>query len=108
MDRRPMLDETFCNIIDMTDPIDGDRHVYFQPPESVKMKYPAIRYKLKGYKTVFASDCGYRIVPIYEATLIDRDPDSIYVNQILSLPYCSFDRSYASNNLNHFVFTIHN
>ena len=108
MDRRPKLDETFCDIIDITDPIDGDTHVYFQPPESVKMKYPAIRYKIQGYKTVFASDSGYRIVPIYEVTLIDRNPDSVYFKPILSLPYCAFDRAYASDNLNHFVFTLHN
>lgn len=107
MDRRPKLDETFCNIIDITDPIDGDSHVYFQPPESVKMKYPAIRYKLKGYEKVYANDGGYRILPSYEVTLIDRDPDSIYFKQILDLQYCSFDRAYASDNLNHFVFTLH-
>lgn len=28
----------------------GSRHVYFQPPESVKMEYPAIKYSMTGIK----------------------------------------------------------
>lgn len=107
MDRRPQLDETFCSIIDITDPIDGDRHVYFQPPESVKMKYPAIRYKLRDYEKVSANNGAYRLLPSYEVTLIDRNPDSIYFNKILQLPYCEFDRAYSADNLNHFVFILH-
>ena len=27
----------------------GSRHVYFQPPESVKMEYPAIKYSMTTY-----------------------------------------------------------
>lgn len=107
MDRRPKLDETFCNIINITDPVDGDTHVYFQPPASVEMKYPAIRYKLSGYNTVFANDGKYRLVPTYEVTLMDRNPDSIYVKEILNLPGCRFDRAYSADNLNHFVYTLH-
>lgn len=107
MGRRLELDAIFRDIIGITDPADGDSHVYFQPPESVKMKYPAIRYKLKGYEKVSANNNAYRTMPVYEATLIDTNPDSIYVEEILQLPYCKFDRSYASNNLNHFVFTLY-
>jgi hypothetical protein len=29
------------------------------------------------------------------------------VDDILALPYCQFDRSYVSDNLNHFVFTLY-
>lgn len=106
MDRRPELHECLCELIDITDPIDGDRHVYFQPPESVKMKYPAIRYNFKGMRKVHANNGTYRLLPSYEVTLIDYNPDSQFVEKMLQLPYCSFDRSYAANNLNHFVFTL--
>lgn len=106
MDRRLELDNALRAIINITDPIDGDSHVYFQPPESRKMKYPAIRYNLKGIGKVYANNGTYRLLPSYEVILIDPNPDSEYVEKILELPHCAFDRAYPSNNLNHFVFTL--
>lgn len=85
----------------------GIRNVYFQPPASVLMQYPAIRYSLKNITSNFANNGPYRQLPSYEAILIDKDPDSEFVAQILQLPYCRFDRAYKANNLNHFVFTIY-
>lgn len=83
-------------------------NVYFQPPASVKMQYPAIVYSLKNIEKNFANNLSYIITPGYEVILIDKNPDSIYVEKILELPYCRFDRHYTSDNLNHFVFTIYN
>lgn len=99
MARRLELHEVFCTLL-------GSRNVYFQPPESVKMLYPAIRFNLKDLEKTYANNGTYRIVPSYEVTLIDRDPESPFVEKILQMPYCSFDRAYAVNNLNHFVFTL--
>ena len=106
MGSRLELDDIFRDIINITDPIDGDSHVYFQPPESRKMKYPAIRYKLKGMRKVYANNGTYQLLPSYEVTLIDQNPDSEYLEKILQLPYCSFDRFYPADNLNHFVFNL--
>lgn len=86
----------------------GSRNVYFQPPESVRMSYPAIVYSLKTIKKDFANNLSYIVSPGYEATLIDKDPDSKYVEDILTLPYCSFDRFFTSDNLNHWTFTLFN
>jgi hypothetical protein len=94
------LQEEFCTLL-------GSTNVYFQPPESVKMNYPAIRYNLKGFDKIYANDGSYRLLPIYEVTLIDHNPDSMFVEKILQLPCCKFDRFYPANNLNHFVFTLH-
>lgn len=107
MDRRSELQDILCEILNITDPIDGHSHVYFQPPESVKMKYPAIRYSLKRINNKFAGDKSYVQSPGYEVILIDENPDSEYVQKLLALPYCSFDRHYPKDNLNHFVFTIY-
>lgn len=106
MNERLELDETLAGIINITEP-DGDRHIYFQPPETVKMKYPAIRYSIKEYRKVYANNGAYRLLPSYEVILIDKNPDSKFIEPILSLPYCRFDRPYVANNLNHFVFTIY-
>lgn len=101
MASRLELHKKLCDIL-------GSRNVYYRPPASVNMKYPAIKYDLKGYKKVYANAGAYRLIPSYEVTLIDHDPDSPCVEKILALPYCQFDRSYPADNLNHFVFTLFN
>ena len=85
----------------------GSRNVYFQPPSSVRMQYPAIVYSRKGIEKRSANDCAYRKLSSYEVILVDKNPDSKFVNKILDLPYCSFDRHYESDNLNHDVFTLY-
>lgn len=84
----------------------GNRNVYFQPPSSVRMQYPAIVYSRKDIEGRFANDKIYRKLPCYEAILIDKNPDSEFIDKVLDLPYCSFDRHYEADNLNHDVFTI--
>ena len=85
----------------------GSRNVYYQPPASTKMAYPAIRYSLKDFDVKSANNMPYLRKPCYEVTLIDKNPDSEFVELIMNIPYCSFDRSYKADNLNHFVFTIY-
>lgn len=86
----------------------GSRNVYYQPPASVQMKYPAIVYRRKDVTTRFAGNVAYMKSPSYEVVLIDKNPDSEFVDKILQLPYCRYDRHYTSDNLNHDVFTIYN
>ena len=85
----------------------GSRNVYFQPPSSVRMQYPAIIYSRKDIEKRSANDGVYQKLPSYEVILIDKNPDSKFVDKILELPYCSFDRHYESDNLNHDVFTLY-
>lgn len=106
MDSRLKLHEILCEIINITEP-DGDRHTYFNPPASVKMKYPAIRYSRKDVDKLYANNSVYKQLNSYEITLIDQDPDSALVNKILQLPYCEYDRHYIAENLSHDVFTLY-
>lgn len=99
MSSRLDLHEEFCEILE-------NRNVYFNPPASVKMKYPAIKYSLKEIETEYANGTIYTTRYKYEVTLIDKNPESEYVERILHLPYCRFDRQYPSDNLNHWTFTI--
>lgn len=85
----------------------GSRNVYFQPPSSVRMQYPAINYFRKDIEKRSADDSAYHKLPSYEVILIDKNPDSQFIEKILDLPYCSFDRHYESDNLNHDVFTLY-
>lgn len=90
----------------MLETILGSRNVYFQPPASVQMKYPAIVYSLANINNAFANDNVYMQTTAYEITLMDRNPDSEFVKKISVLPRCRFDRHFRSDNLNHYVFTI--
>lgn len=99
MDSRPNLQVLLEELLE-------SKNVYFQPPESLKMNYPAIRYALKNFDRKFANNSAYFQKPCYELTLIGKNPDSEFVNKLLSLPLCAFDRSYKADNLNHWVFTI--
>lgn len=85
----------------------GTRNVYFQPPASVQMKYPAIRFRLYDIKNDHADNKPYKQLRAYELILIDPNPDSEYIEKISQLEYCSFDRYYSSDNLNHYVFTLY-
>lgn len=108
MDRRPELHEILCEIVNITDPIDGDRHVYFQPPTSLKMKYRCIRYSGDGYDTKRADNKSYINTKRYKGVVIDPDPDSDIPEKMLDrFEMCSFDREYISDNLNHFPFTLY-
>lgn len=83
----------------------GNENVYFQPP--AKINYPAIKYSLNNVKKTTASNEVYNLTNCYTLTLIDKNPDSIFVNKILSLPMCSFDRYYVADNLHHYIFTLY-
>ena len=107
MNNWSVMDAKLSWVLNLSEP-DGDRHIYFNPPPSVRMRYPAIKYSLNNINRNFANNDGYQTLSSYEVTLIDEDPDSIYVDKILQIPYCSFNRFYIADDLNHWVFTIYN
>lgn len=86
----------------------GSNNVYFQPPESLKMKYPCIIYSKSGINNKRADDRIYTSTNRYEVTVIDSDPDSDIHEKILAeFQMCSFDRSYTADNLNHKTLTLY-
>lgn len=85
----------------------GSRNVYYQPPASVRMKYPAIVYSRNNIENRHANDNVYMQSHSYELIVIDEDPDSEIVEKVSKLPTCRFDRHYTADNLNHDVFTIY-
>lgn len=83
------------------------RNVYYQPPESTKMQYDAIRYSKKTIKSTYANNAKYLMRDCYELIVISRKPDSPVIKKLLALPYCSYDRHYVDDNLNHDVLIIY-
>lgn len=82
-------------------------NVYFQPPATVKMKYPCIVYNRDNADTKFAGNLPYRYIKRYQVTVIDQDPDSEIPDKVAALPMCLFDRFFTADNLNHDVFNIY-
>jgi predicted component of viral defense system (DUF524 family) len=85
----------------------GSRNVYFQPPESVKMKYDAIVYNLSDIRTDYANDKVYKKDRSYEVTVISRNPDNEIAENLLDhFKYISFDRRFINDNLYHDALTL--
>lgn len=84
----------------------GSRNVYYQPPESTKIKYPAIIYSRNDIDNNFADDIVYMQNHTYQIIVIDANPDSEIVDKISKLPMCRYNRHYTSDNLNHDVFIL--
>ncbi len=100
MQHRFEFHEILCGIL-------GTRHAYFQPPENVKMKYPAIVYSRNNIENIFAENSVYKQDHEYNVVVIDKDPDSEIVTAVSKLPMCRFARHYEADGLNHDVFTIY-
>ncbi len=81
--------------------------VYSQPPPSVKMVYPCVRITYNRVDNVNADNIHYLKRRSYTLTVIDYDIDSEISEKIGELPYCSYDRFYTANELNHFVYTLY-
>lgn len=103
MDKRLELDALLRKV--MKD-VSGVENVYFQPPENLLLKYPAIVYSRSDIRNCPADDMVYSQFTFYDLTVIDKNPDSLLVYAVASLPRCKFGRHYKSDNLNHDTFTI--
>lgn len=98
---KPELREALCAIL-------GTENVYFQPPASVLMQYPCIRYSLSAPDLKRANNRIYKNTKKYEVIVIDYEPDSPIPDAILEqFEYASIDRRYAADNLNHTVLTLY-
>lgn len=85
----------------------GSKNVYYQPPENLKIQYPAIIYSKNRTDTTRAGDSLYRKNTSYSITVVNGRPDHPVIDKLLEMPYCSYDRPYKSNNLYHDVLTLY-
>lgn len=85
----------------------GIPHTYFNPDANVRLYYPCIIYSRDDIDPKYADNSTYGINYRYQLILIDRDPDSPFVEKIAYLPTARFRRHYSADNLSHDVFTIY-
>ena len=100
MDRRLELQQILVNIL-------GSSNVYFQPPATITLKYPCIIYQRSKIEQKYADNRTYNSRVRYSVILISRKHETEIINKLLELQYCSYDRFYTADSLNHDSFTIY-
>ncbi len=86
----------------------NDGKAYFQPPENTKLKYPCITFERTNALITYADNNPYQVTKRYTVTLITKSADNDkYLDQLLQLPMCTFDRQFITDNLVHDVFNIY-
>lgn len=106
MDQPQILEKRSQELQSTFEELLESRNVYYNPPESVRMNYPAIVFMRSKINNTFANNTVYRQTYPYEVTVITYDPDDSIIYKVSRLPMCSFDRSFISDNLYHSVFTL--
>ena len=101
MGRRLELNQKLVDIL-------GDsKRVYFQPPENIKMEYPAIVYSRDAAQTDFADDNPYRNTQRWQVTVIDQSPDNPFLEKLAALPMTLYARNFKKGQLNHDVYNVY-
>lgn len=97
---------TRLNLQNKLEELLGSKHVYYNPPENLKMEYPAIRYSKNDIEDIYASNIKYISRDVYDLIVIDKKPDNPVIKKLLELPYSEFDRHYVADSLNHDIIRI--
>ena len=100
MGTREDLDAIFCNLL-------GNDHVYFQPPENLRIEYNCIIYSLDDLYDVMADNIAYHRKRRYKVLYITSDPDDENIFAIADLPFCKMNRPYVAENLHHYPYTLY-
>lgn len=85
----------------------GSSNVYYQPPQSITLAYPCIVYHRQREDVKHANNLPYNHTKRYKVTVIDRNPDSLIPDKIGKLPLSVHDAHFATDQLNHDVYTIY-
>lgn len=97
MDRVQKLQSVFVDVL-------GTENVYFQPPSTVKMKYPCIVYQINRPDDDRADNHIYVDRLRWSVTLITRQAMPPEFDRLRYLQNCVFDRHYTADNLHHYAF----
>lgn len=81
--------------------------VYFQPPSSVLMSYPAVVYNRDSNLATYADNAIYTNKIRYQVTVIDRDPDSLIPDKVMKLPLSKYVRHFTTEGLYHDIYDVY-
>ena len=82
--------------------------VYNQPPTGTEIKYPCVMYSKDSGDALYADNHAYRYTQRYQVTVITRDPDDPFTEQLLAhFSMCRMDRQFVKDNLYHNVLILY-
>lgn len=85
----------------------GSSNVYFQPPENIKLKYPAIVYSTGSPSITYANNKVYSYLTNFVMTYIRKTSgDDLPETIVRHFQNCTEDRTFVSDNLYHTVFKL--
>ena len=101
--------KTWQQLRDVLQEIMGPNNkVFYQPPENLKLSYPCIVFERTTALINYADNNSYIKTKRYTVTLITKSADNDqYIDQLLDLPMCTFDREFKTDGLVHDVFNIY-
>lgn len=86
----------------------GSRNVYYNPPETLQMKYPCFVYNFREIQDRKADDTHYNMRTSYSLQYITSRVDSKMRIKVLEhFQFCRFDRFFVSDGLNHDNFVLY-
>lgn len=81
----------------------GSNNVYYNPPETIKMKFPCIVYSLDYIDNVDADNKKYIDWTTYKIRVVSYEVDHPATRQILKLPMTRYSSRYVRDGLYHDV-----
>lgn len=91
----------------MLDAVSDEVTVYYQPPEEIKLDYPAILFEKTGGEYSFANNKVNSKAAKFKVTVIYKDPNFEYEESMSHIRYCSPDTSFRTEGLYHDVYTVY-
>lgn len=81
---------------------------WFQPPSDVFLEYPVCVFEFSRHVIRHADNRTYLIGKQYTITIMDADPESTLPDKLVeNFPTVRFDRSFAVEGINHYVYTLY-
>ena len=93
--------------IETTGGVEIKANVYFQPPESVKMEYPCIRYKQLPIEKRSANNGVYIKNHPFEVIYISPRPDSVAPELLANYPMSRQLSVFQADGLYHYSFKLY-
>jgi hypothetical protein len=101
MDNRLLLHDKLISLV-------GTSNVYFQPPTSVLISYPCVIYNIGNGEAMYSNNKLYNYTHRYDLIFIYKKPTTDIIEKVIGeLPMCSLSRTYISDNLNHYAFSVY-
>lgn len=86
----------------------GNKNVYFQPPESIKLQYPAIVYEVSAPDIKRADNRIYSYTNKFNLKYIRKNGNDDVPRKILeTFSLCSENDTYIYDNLYHTIFGLY-